>query len=75
MSESTARTYIGYATKVLRQQAATLSPAEKALILASLAQAEATLEVVDLLRGGLRLGYGEELTNALNHLARKMPDR
>jgi len=74
MPESAARTYIGYATQALKQ-AAKLSPAEKALAYASLAQAEATLEAVDLLRNGIFLRQAEELANALSHLAYKLPDR
>ena len=74
MSESAARTYLGYATHALRQEAS-FSPADKAVIYASLAQAEATLEVVDLLRNGIMLRQAEELSMALNHLASRMPDR
>lgn len=45
------------------------------LIYASLAQAEATLEVVDLLKSGIVLRQAEELGTALNHLANRLPDR
>jgi hypothetical protein len=74
MSESAARTYLGYATSALKQ-AAGLAPADKALIYASLAQAEATLEVADRLKSGIWLHQAEELASALSHLARKLPDR
>lgn len=73
MSEATARTYIGHAVAVLNSE--NLPPRDQALIFASLAQAEATLEVVSLLRNGLRLPHGEELTSALEHLANRLPDR
>jgi hypothetical protein len=74
MSESTARTYIGYATEALQKMPG-LVERDKALIYATLAQAEATLEVVDLLRSGIGLRHAEELGNALDHLARRLPDR
>lgn len=75
MSESAARTYISHAAQALKGQGASISPAEKVLIYASLAQAEATLEVANLLKAGIGLRQTEELGNALNHLARKLPDR
>jgi hypothetical protein len=75
MSESAARAYISQAAQALKGQGASISPAEKVLIYASLAQAEATLETVDLLRSGIVLRQAEELTLALGHLARKLPDR
>jgi hypothetical protein len=75
MSESAARGYIVHATEALKEPGTRFSAAEKALIYASLAQVEATLEVVDALRKGLRIGYAEELTHALNRLARRLPDR
>jgi hypothetical protein len=74
MSESPARTCIGKAALALLE-AKGLTSAERVLIYASLAQAEAILEVADLLRSGIRLGYAEELANAMNHLASKLPDR
>jgi hypothetical protein len=43
MSESTARTYIGYATEAL-QKTPSLVERDKALIYATLAQAEPTLK-------------------------------
>lgn len=55
MSESAARTYISHAAEALKGQGASISPAEKVLIYASLGQAEATLEMVDLLEGGIVL--------------------
>lgn len=75
MSESVARTYIGYATEAMKEPGAQFSVAEKVLVYASLAQAHATLELVESLRSGIRLGYAEELARAMEHLARRMPDR
>ena len=75
MSESAARTYIVRAVEATKSPGMRFSVVDKALIYASLAQAEATLEVVDVLRKGLQIGYAEELTRALNHLARRLPDR
>lgn len=76
MSESVARTYIGYATEAMKEPGAHFSVAEKVLVYASLAQAHATLEWSNRgLRSGIRLGYAEELARAMEHLARKMPDR
>jgi hypothetical protein len=75
VAESVARVYIAHAERVLKEQSFRLSVTDRALLCASLAQAYASLEVVDAIRSGIRLGYAEELANAMNHLARKMPDR
>jgi hypothetical protein len=74
MPESAARIYIGHAKEALKQ-GTSIAAVEKAMFLASLAQAEATLEVADLLRNGIPLQHAEELGNALTHLAYKLPDR
>lgn len=73
MSESVARTYIGYATQAMKEPGASFSTADRVLIYASLAQAEATLEMVSLLRNGLRMPGGEELTRAVEQLASRVP--
>lgn len=76
MSETTARTYIGHAVAILNTE--NLSLRDKARIFASLAQAEATLEVVDLIKSGVPVSAGsgvEELTTALGQLASRLPDR
>ena len=75
MAESVARVYIAQAERVLKEPGARISVTDRALLCASLAQAYASLEVVDALRSGIRLGYAEELARAMDHLARRMPDR
>ena len=75
MSESAARTHMNHAAEALKGQGASISPAEKVLIYLALAQVEATLEMVDLLKNGIVLRQAEELSRALDHLANRLPDR
>jgi hypothetical protein len=75
MSESAARAHMDHAADALKGHGASLSPAEKVLIYLGLAQAEATLEVVDLLKTGIVLRQAEELSRALELLASKLPGR
>jgi hypothetical protein len=75
MPESVARSYIEHAAQALKGQGPHISPAERALINASLAQAEATSEVVELLKSGIVLRQAEELSRALDHLANRLPAR
>jgi len=58
MSREHAISYINRAVQILNQE--DFPPRDKALILASLAQAEATLEVADLFSAGLKLDAGSQ---------------
>jgi hypothetical protein len=74
MSEARSISYMNRAVEIFNENES-LTAAEKALILASLAQVEATLEVVDRLKNGLRIPGIEEHTRALDHLAARLPER
>lgn len=67
MSETTARTYIGHAVNILNTE--NLDPRDKALIFASLAQAEATLEAVELVKSGVPVSAGAASRNSRSHSA------
>jgi hypothetical protein len=57
MSEERCIDFMNRVTKIFNQEPG-LSPRDKALILASLAQVEATLEVADQLKAGIKLQAG-----------------
>lgn len=78
MSEQHATSYINQVVRILDEEQ--LDPGEKALILASLAQAEATLELVDQLRAGLKFPPGaidamEMFSISADQLGRRLGDR
>jgi hypothetical protein len=74
MPDSNARAYLTVAKDALKKWPPA-SPTDLALIYATLAQAEATVEVADLLRSGIGLRQGEHLARAMEDLAGRLPER
>jgi len=72
MSEPNTRAYLTLAKDALKKSPRT-SSADLALIYATLAQAEATVEVADLLRSGIGLRGAEDLARAMENRASKLP--
>jgi hypothetical protein len=72
--QSAARAHLRRATELMNSLQ-DVPPTTATLLYAALAQAEAAVETADLLKGGISLRHAEELTNALNHLARRLPER
>jgi hypothetical protein len=73
MSEADARTYVTEAVRMLRDN--DFDPDDRAMLLATIAQAEATLAVLDRLKEGISLRHAEEISNAMIALARKLPSQ
>jgi len=78
MSAERADSYVNRVVKILNEE--TLEPRDKALIMAGLAQVEATLEMVDRLKNGIPLAAGasdvlEMFSISADSLSRRLGDR